>query len=164
MKYVGIDPGFQGAVASLEPAQVWDTPTLIVGNGKKQKTEFSVPEMWRTLHRAIENADEVIVIIEEVGPRPMEGVVSVARFAEGYGIWRGLIVALKLRYYRIPPSVWKRDVFKERGMEKDASVAKAEQLWPTIQFRTERGRLLDGRAEALLMADYGKRMHTQGKL
>jgi len=161
----GIDPGFQGAFAVISDggnATSIDVPILVVGNGKKEKPVFDVQEMDNLVRTYLVGAS--LVGIEEVGPRPMEGVVSVFRFGEGYGIWRGLLAAHKIPYIEVTPSSWKRAMFGTRGMEKDASVALAEKLFPSLSFRTPRGRLLDGRAEALLIAEYVRRQRVQGKL
>jgi len=169
MIYVGIDPGFQGAIAVLTVTEtrectVYDTPILVVGNGKKEKLEFDVPEMNRLLNPILAFNQPILAGIEEVGPRPMEGVVSVFRFGTGYGLWLGLLAAHGIPHVKVHPAKWKRDVFGGKGREKDASIVMAEALFPQHSFRTPRGRLLDGRAEALLIADYVRRMHIQGKL
>lgn len=162
MIYIGIDPGFTGAVAMINGAEmsIVDTPTVEFKHGKRTRPEFDEHGMVRVLTQIMPfstRSTDVRVGIEDVGPRPMEGVVSVGRFMKGYGLWLGIIAALGLQCEKIRPQTWKRDVFGESGMEKDASVARAEQLCATIQFRTLRGKLLDGRAEALLIADYVRR-------
>ena len=47
-----------------------------------------------------------------------------------------------------------------QGKEKDASVYRAQQLFPLAQLVGPRGGKYDGRAEALLIAEYGRRQQT----
>lgn len=178
MLIIGIDPGFQGAVGVLDVAQtsmltvralVFDAPIMVLGAKKpggkvKEKPVFSQVTMFRLLKAQVDTQELCVAAIEEVGPRPMEGVVASFRFGAGYGMWTMALAALGIMRYEIPSMRWKRDVFATRGQDKDASVIKAEQLFPSLVFRTERGRLLDGRAEALLLADYLRRQLAQGKL
>jgi len=39
----------------------------------------------------------------------------------------------------------------------------AERLFPDLEFRTKRGKALDGRADASLLAEWGKRRRAGGK-
>jgi hypothetical protein len=77
----------------------------------------------------------------------------------GFGIWRGILAAMRLRYERINPEVWKRGL-KLTG-DKGAAVARALQLFPKAEIgHRYGGRMVysDGRAEALLIAEYARRM------
>jgi hypothetical protein len=48
---------------------------------------------------------------------------------------------------------------KARGRElKETYTRVAERLWPRIAFRGPRGGLLDGKAAAAMIAEYGRRM------
>lgn len=52
----------------------------------------------------------------------------------------------------VPPHKWKKDM--KLSNEKIESVQMAEQLRPHEKFRTPKGRLLDGRAEAILIREW----------
>ncbi len=70
-------------------------------------------------------------------------------------MYEGIITALQMPLNYISPITWKKIVMAGQGKEKDAAVYKAQQLFPDAVLVTPRGRLLDGRAEALLIAWYG---------
>jgi len=83
---------------------------------------------------------------------PKQSSKSTATTFEGYGYLKAFLVANGIPYIEIRPAAWK----KEAGLlkkDKADSVNKAKQMFPSAELQTPRGRLLDGRAEALLMAE-----------
>ena len=156
MIIIGIDPGLQGAVAWIVDgvASVFDTPTAEVKKGKKKKTIYLPSEMAGLLVWA--KGRECHVFIEDVHSMPKQGVASSFNFGKGCGIWYGILAAFQLPYTEVTPQAWKGMLMK--GMaDKNAAIPRAEQLYPDVELVTARGRKLDGRADALLIAEYGRR-------
>jgi len=157
MNIVGIDPGLSGAVAYLLEDNIlfWDTPTLTIKSGKKIKREYNIPAMVEILKDCLLTQ---YVALEKIHSMPGQGVRSMFSIGEGYGLWKGIIVTLGDPLILVTPQSWKKVMMQGMGKEKDASVLRASELFPQIadQLVTPRGRKLDGRADALLIAKYAK--------
>jgi len=158
MKLIGIDPGLDGAVAILHTASglvlINDTPTdtMIKAGGKKKRT-FLAQEMANILIPFMD--DDVHVFLEQVGAMPKQGVSSVFSFGKGYGIWIGICAALKLPTTFVTPQRWKK-VIMDGIPDKNAARLRAQQLYPAVAPAMKLVKH-DGRAEALLIAEYGRR-------
>jgi crossover junction endodeoxyribonuclease RuvC len=175
MIYIGIDPGVTGAVAALDGAgriiSLQDTPTILEKSGKHTHRVYAEPGMASLLEGILRSdsmtckgcgsvyrthlANQVFVMIENVHSMPKQGVASSFSFGVGYGVWRGIIAALGLPCMRVEPKVWK----KAMGISsaKGKAVSKALKLFPRAELgHAFRGRMIysDGRAEALLLAQY----------
>lgn len=89
---------------------------------------------------------------------PGQGVTSMFRFGMGYGILLGLCGGMKIPMTHVRPRTWQARMLRDLGPDKGtkgASVMRARQLYPDAELVTPRGRLIDGRADALLLARYG---------
>ena len=76
----------------------------------------------------------------------------------GYGIWIGILEALKIPYTEVPPQTWKRLLMAGERKEKDASRAVARRLWPDQTEEALSRRKDHGRADAALIAEYARRV------
>jgi crossover junction endodeoxyribonuclease RuvC len=158
---IGIDPGLNGAIAVITPEAyaVHDIPVLEVKKGKSVKRRYNAVEIARIIKTVLTNAavknQNVEVWLEDVHAMPGQGVTSMFSMGRGLGIYEGIVSAIGLPLQYISPITWKKKVMNGQGKEKDAAVYKAQQLFPNAVLTTPRGRLLDGRAEALLIAYYG---------
>lgn len=151
---LGIDPGNSGALAFLDTEEctvrLVDMPTIEFETNKKRVMidEFNiVAEMQQyPLHH---------IYMEEVFASPQMGVVSAFNFGEGKGKIEGIAAALQIPMTQVKPTRWKKDM--RVPADKRASVQRASQLIPgaAAHFKGPRGGLLDGRAEAALLALYG---------
>ncbi len=155
--YVGIDPGLSGAIAMVTTAgvaQVWSTPTFVLKGGRKKRRIYAAAEMVRIL-REIGSAR--VVGLELVRAMPKQGVVSMFSMGHGVGLWEGIITALGLPLEQVTPQVWKREMLGGvTGSDKSASIAKALALFPAMAAMLAHKKD-DGRAEALLIAEYFRR-------
>ena len=160
---IGIDPGLSGGIAVLTPIAytVHDIPTIQVVKGKKKKNRYNVAEIVRMMKQVRDEAHlaltSVEVWLELVHAMPGQGVTSMFSMGQGLGMYEGVITSLEIPLNYISPVTWKKKIMEGQGKEKGAAVYKAQQLFPMAQLVTPRGRLIDGRAEALLIAEYGKR-------
>lgn len=150
--YIGIDPGLGGAVAFVkgDAASVYDTPH--VGGGVRP--EYLVGGM-RDLF-AMADADDCRAVIEAVHAMPRQGVVSTFRFGRGLGLWEGLLAGLGIPYEMVTPQRWRKDLGIPNGADKAASRVRAQQLFPGLADQLARVKD-DGRAEALLLAEWRRR-------
>jgi hypothetical protein len=172
--FLGIDPGFLGALAIVDVkgrVQIFDAPVLTTAsrrNGKsKTKREYNLVEIARILRRyqtPDTTTDLSYAVFEKVGSRPDQGVASMWSMGYGSGIWEMALTWAGIPYTRVTPIKWKNVMLEGVGHDKDGSILRAQQLFPHVDLTTERGAFRDGRAEALLLAEYGRRAHAQGKL
>ena len=156
MIFIGIDPGFSGAVAVLWEdgrIQLYDAPTHKVVTSKKH-TEMSPAGMVEILKAF--SFRETHAVLEKVGTMPGQGIASSGRFMYGAGMWEGIVSALGIPYTMVRPNVWKKEMMAGLGSEKDAARLRACQLFPQAAHGLSHVKD-DGRAEALLLAEYGRR-------
>ena len=151
---LGIDPGLDGAVAVIGPAgvQAHLVPTLAASRGGKRR--FDVAAML-----ALMEAHPVeLAVIEAVGPMPRQGVAGVFRFGEGYGLWLGLLAALRVPHRAVRPQAWKKVVLAGTARDKAAAIEFARRRFPRVSLlATPRSRVPhDGLADALALAEYGR--------
>jgi crossover junction endodeoxyribonuclease RuvC len=151
---LGIDPGFTGAIALLgDKLEVWDAPVLEV-NGRRQMDLHAMVRIYRDFVRRFSPLPHVF--IERVHSMPGSSPRSMFTFGEGYGAWQGMAVALDFPLTRIEPARWKAAMMDGMGKDKDAARLRAALLFPTYAHLFAR-KQDDGRAEACLIAEYGRR-------
>ncbi len=162
----GIDPGNQGCLALLyeddRTAEFYDAPATIVKTGKKTRTVLVPQQMAYLLYAAREASGTGInihVYVELVSSMPKQGVASSFNFGMGYGMWIGVLAALRIPYTLVKPNRWKKEMMAGMAKEKSASCVRAAQLFPSASdhlSRPKRGGgtiYLDGRGDALLLAE-----------
>jgi len=135
---LGIDPGATGAIACVQPTEeVWDMPA----------TPHDLAALMRTF-----DPNATRVYVEDVHSMPRQGVVSTFKFGRGYGEILGVLAALGFPFVLVAPHRWKRAMGVDTG-QKDAARRKAQQLFPTVALTRVKDQ---GRADALLLAEYGR--------
>ena len=156
MYSIGIDPGFNGAIAVIHNkegiAMLRDMPIIKVGT----KRAYDINEMVDLLI-PYASFDDTVVILEQSQAMPKQGVSSTFKTGVGYGAWLGIIGALKMKLRTIHPRVWSNTVFKGMtGQGKSRSILFAKQMYPEAELcpgRTKKPK--DGRSDAICIAHYG---------
>lgn len=151
---IGVDPGASGAIAILEDngklVHVFDMPSVEIITGGKAKRRVS-PEMLAAELRLY--ADQgAVAYVEQVGAMPGQGVSSMFAFGQAFGIVLGVMAGLAIPTQTVTPGKWKKDLKLNGG--KDASRAKAAQVWPAQAGEFKRVKD-DGKAESALIALWG---------
>ena len=170
MIYIGIDPGLNGAVGVLKShgstyvdpgsIQVFDTPTMLV-SGIKEKRVYNTVAMALLLKPFVDQVcDDVLCVLESVHSMPKQGVASSFSFGQGLGMWQGIIAAMGFPLEMPSPQRWKKEMLADQGKDKDASRFKAIALFPSLAEQLSRKKD-DGRAEAILLAEYGRRLRSR---
>ena len=163
MVYIGIDPGLDGAIAAItnEDLVIIDTPTVKVGK-KRQMDAKAAAAILKSLRVPkgnkdwiVSNQPQVICALEKVHSMPKQGVVSTFTFGEGYGIWKGILTAFQIPFELVLPQAWKKLMLSGRSKEKGASILRVQQLFPGADVHLKKHH---GRADALLMAEYIRRI------
>ena len=154
MIVAGIDPGKSGALAITYPdgsVQAFDVPRVKL-KGKDVPAWHDWQGSWSA---AFDFAGVDLVVIEDVSARPGQGVTSMFTFGRSLGFAHALAVASGAAVQFVTPAVWKGKLGLLNS-SKGASREKATALYPRSAGLL--GRVKDdGRAEAILIAHYGRK-------
>lgn len=144
--YLGLDPGATGAAAML--ISTIDSPgpyPCVFAFENQTLADFADWLDDRPMLR-------LTAVVEKQAAMPKQGVTSVFALGQRYGELLGILVALRIPFHLVAPGIWKR--FMGVTSDKASSRTLARQLWPTAPL----ARVKDhGVAEALLIAEYGRR-------
>lgn len=155
MIIAGIDPGKTGALAILHPdgsAEFFDVPRIVL----KGKNKPAWSQWAREWCMALDLAVPDMVVIEDIAARPGQGVTSMFTFGRTLGFVHGLVTATtSCPVHFVTPSVWKGKLGLLNS-SKGASREKATALYPKSVGLLDRVKD-DGRAEAILLAHYGRK-------
>ncbi|XXG52849.1 hypothetical protein AAC387_Pa03g1055 [Persea americana] len=158
---LGIDPDISGALAVLKgdgvgfSAQVFDTPHLRVLVGKRVRKRLDARSIVQLL-RSFAVPEGTIAYIEQSRPFPKDGKQGWWSGGFSYGLWIGILVASGFSVVPVSSLLWKNQ-FELCGSSsnKDDSRRAASALFPSLSSLLKRKKD-HGRAEALLIAAYGK--------
>lgn len=150
----GIDPGQSGALAILDPEnnrmRLFDMPIFeYITTRKRIKIDpYAIAAF-------LQQQPLALAYVEEVHSSPQMGVSSAFSFGEGKGILLGALAALGVPLTEVKPMIWKKQM--RVPADKRAAVQRASQLFPQLAayFKGPRGGVIDGRAEAALIALFG---------
>ena len=141
--YIGIDPGKSGGICFL-----------MDDNIKSFKCPDTTHDMTEELILA-KDIRKCTAIVEKVWSFPGQGVKSVFSFGYNYGLWIGILSALKIPYILVPPNKWIKyySVPKlERKDRKNYLKQLAQQMYPDHKITLYN-------ADAILLANYLKKTH-----
>jgi len=155
---IGIDPGVGGAVAALDGrgrlVALDDTPTIMVRSGRRQRRAYDVAAMRAAVSRCAAGGTAAHAVIEHQRAMPKQGVASMFSTGYGYGLWVGLLAGLGIPHTVVEPQRWQAAMLLGRGDPKARALLAASRLFPSIVIPRTR----HGRADALLLAEYGRRL------
>lgn len=155
MIVAGIDPGKTGALAILYPdnhVEFFDVPRV-----KLKNKDVPAYAEWQTeWSTAMGLAGVTHALIEDVAARPGQGVSSMFKFGRTLGFAHAIVLGVRPRpvVQFTTPAQWKGKLGLLNS-SKGASREKAVALFPGVESRLTRVKD-DGRAEALLIAHFGK--------
>ena len=159
MKILGVDPGASGALALLaSDLVVVDMPTFSVKRGKTAKAEIDIPSLVEVLRRWQPD----VCYFEQVGGIQGQSASAAFNFGRAAGACEAIVKASGARFCFIAPATWKRAMGLAK-LGKDESRAMATNMFPdnAADWRLKKH---DGRAEAALLAEYGRRKEMNGGL
>ena len=164
---IGIDNGISGALAAIYPdgtVEVVDMPVISVG--KANRIDALAVYTWIKV-AAAESGAPAFVTFEQGQKNPLFGTKG--NYSNGYscGVVETLIQFAArdgfVTYQCVNPRTWQKDMFKDlRGVgdgdTKGASIEVCRRLFPQLSLVPPRCRLPhDGWADAICMAEYGRR-------
>jgi crossover junction endodeoxyribonuclease RuvC len=157
MRFIGIDPGLDGGIAhitTLGPQShgpgvfCWRMPTIKIGTKRMVNT--------RAVRDIIVDCGAVdLVMLEDVNAGAVKTIQSAFAFGRGYGRVEATIECLDRPYAYVSSPTWTKALGVTKGAGKAEHIAVAARLFPNY-----RDALTDGMADALLIAEYGRRLHT----
>jgi hypothetical protein len=156
MIIAGCDPGKDGAIVFMSEAGavLHAMPTI---ESAKGRPEYDVPKIAELLHAAEH------VFIEKLQPMPMKHGGSIANYQRGMGLGLlvGICTAKRIAFTLVRPQDWQREMLAGTSGEdtKQRAIVAAQRLFPDVDLRrTPRcTKLHDGFADALLIAEWGRR-------
>lgn len=153
MIYIGIDPGKNGGIAIIITSNVDSNFNKVVSSEK-----YSDDNLLNTC-RAFTGAN-VVCVLEKVNTMPGQGVVSMFNFGQNFGFIQGVLKAYGIPYELVTPQKWKKEF--SCTSDKNTSIEVCKRLFPSVNLKaTDRCKKdHDGMAEALLIAEYGRRHYN----
>ena len=150
---VGVDPGFTGAIAILDPKSwsllIHDMPTVEIGKGKpvlNHRHTFDLLDLGSTTRKA--------AILERVASRPGQGVSATFRFGQCAGALEMALAAQGYEIFMPTPQTWKKHLKILNDQTGSMARGLATQRFPAQASLFSRVKD-HGRAEAALMALWG---------
>jgi hypothetical protein len=164
MIILGIDPGMSGGIANLKQDGARWYPSAV----PMPATESAIADrLWAMQEEAQKEGIEIICFLERVQVMPAirrvkgpdgekreevnAGIVSTAKFMQGYGFLRGCLISIGIPVEDIRPQAWQKLLGCMTRGNKNISKGKAQQLFPTIQITHKI-------ADALLIAEAGRKI------
>jgi crossover junction endodeoxyribonuclease RuvC len=151
MIIIGIDPGLSGGLAVLNNGQliaVFDMPTIDVPYKNKTRKEVDPFGLHKIL---FENSPDMIVV-ESVNAFKGQGVTSMFRFGESFGIIKGVAASYVFSQHLlfVKPQAWKRKMNLLKT-EKDDARLRCIEIFSSHSdwFKLKKH---SGRADAALIA------------
>lgn len=168
--WVGVDPGFRGAIAAIYEDNTTITIPMPIFfsrvKNKPQSTTIDGPVI-KEFFSGLGAFNIQNVLIEKAMVMPQQGIVSSAKFVAGQRFISGICEGMGLHYQEIRPTEWKRKVFgksgKTNGTIKGDSMELVQKMFPEADIRkpsmdnTRRLKTIShDMAEAVLLAWYAR--------
>ena len=147
---LGVDPGASGAVAWLKNGVHHALPF-------KNLTEAEILTAFESF------GPKSFAYLENVHSMPGQGVSSTFKFGMNFGGLRMALIAAGIGFETVAPGTWQRKMSCLSKGDKKVTREKAQQLFPKVSI-TGRGvkSPTHAVADALLIAEYGRRVHAAG--
>ena len=146
--FIGIDPGSSSGGIAANVGGVIHCTKL------KDRTEADIRDFLDSVLDDMANY-EAICVIERVGPARgrdgrRQGVSSAFSFGQSYGFLQGVIVASRIPYELVTPSVWQKAMGCLTKGDKNITKAAAQRMFPGLK-------VTHAVADALLLCEYARR-------
>lgn len=150
MIYIGIDPGKNGGIACMKE-----------GCADLDVVPYDDEILINNLHIIYKYSIPCVCYLEQVHAMPKQGVSSTFNFGMNFGFIQGVLRAYNIPYELVTPQKWKKEF--SCTSDKNTSISVCKRLFPGVNLRrTEKcTKDHDGMAEALLIAEYGRRHYNE---
>ena len=159
MKFIGIDPGkSNGGMASIRTCNqlgILSHKTWLFAHMTERDITTAIRDATST-----SDQETVVVLVEKQGTRPTDARTNIATLHHHLGIVRGCLFTICISFEDVAPAMWQKTfhLLFPKGtshvVKKNKHKAKAQQLFP-------QEKVTHGNADALLIAEYGRRMYLK---
>lgn len=160
---LGVDLGLRGALAALrmngDLEALADMPVTAVSPGRR---DYNIPALAAWLDQWAGRARALAIEYVHAMPRRLGGSIASFSLGRASGLFEMWARIRRVRIEIIPPADWQRamiPVRRGRGRQaiKRAAYLAALRLFPRAPLDSRRD---DGRADALLIAEFVRRLHV----
>lgn len=113
--YIGIDPGASGGIASYDGKELYSIKCPSGGKAMAHSVRTVVNNF--ELYGGAKS--RILVTFERVHAFPHDARSSAFKFGKNYGMWHGIIGALKLSYCEVTPQKWQAYYIHEKMEKKE---------------------------------------------
>jgi len=151
--FFGIDPGWTGGFAAVDQ---WGQFVHAFSFKKMTETDV-VKDIWAWLGPKLEEEYRpTFCVVEKVHAMPKQGVSSTFKFGWQFGLVRSAVILSEVAWDEVRPAKWQKKLKCRTGGDKGVALARAQQLWPDVDMNKTGYKAF---YDALLLADYGRRLH-----
>ncbi len=157
MRVIGIDIGLKGALVIRDKSGIVKCFKMPVkDNTLDLKVLMSFIDKVKPL--------SPVAYIEKQHPYPKQGVSSVFKLGWQEGVIEAMLYSQGIKYELVPPKRWQK-YFGLRGKKQDIDKAYkiVKKKFKYLNFKTKRGRLIDGFVDACLIMLYGEENEKKKK-
>jgi hypothetical protein len=155
ISFIGIDPGQKGALCLLRKGQI--------------KKLYDIPLLGRDIDKSalvsilteMKGEGNCFALLERQHIMPRQA--GQHKIGVQFGYIEMALAMLKIPYRIVSPQKWKKAFPFPKNAAKADSVRIASEVHPKAELKTKRGRILDGRADAILMAMFAQSFYTGEK-
>lgn len=149
MKFVGVDPGKSGAWAVI--------------NDEAEVLQVQRFNSWAEIYAEPIFAGkdkDVLIMLEQVGAFPGQGVVSTFSFGESSGGWKSLLEGHQIPFIMVPPQRWQKQLLGvfAKGESKKRAFQYISRRYPHLEFKEGKGS--EGPIDSICLALYSRFNHT----
>lgn len=154
--FAGIDPGKEGAFVTLNESG--DIVEAFSFESYSSKQGYDTIRLAKDISHTLTEY-KPLVFIEKVHAMPGQGVTSMFSFGFGAGLLAGILSCHDVSWEYVTPQKWKATMTEGLPKDKNISVTVALRLFPDAKdiLVGPRGGAKDGIADALLIAEWGRR-------
>lgn len=147
--YIGVDPGWSGALG-------WIYGTWASAFPFKNMTERDIFEAVQSLvhNWEVPSPDGLVAVLEQVHSMPKQGVSSTFKFGNHYGLVEMALIANDIRYTKVTPQKWQKEMGCLSRGDKNVTKRRAQQLFPDKK-------ITHAVADAYLLAEYCRRINIE---
>lgn len=145
--YIGVDPGRNGGLCVLrDDGAVMGTARM--PDGKARIIDWITQATGRFVNP--------ILVTELAQAMPKQGVTSTFNYGRHFATFEDAAILLKIPYVEVRPAAWKKTMGLTQ--KKADSITACRRLFPLVELVPAGCRVEhDGMAEALLIAEWGRR-------
>lgn len=147
--YIGIDPGWSGAVAWINGG---DVRHMAFG----KLTERDVYDAVASIIAETIDGTDLVACLEHVHSMPKQGIASAFKFGKCFGLLEMTLIATGIPYTLVSPQKWQSLLGCRSGGDKNVTKRRAQQLFPSVK-------VTHAIADACLLAEYCRRVHVSSQ-